>query len=119
MISVNPASELQPNLSTGFLFKKPLRMEAALTLKERGIRMVFSKITEKNRTDNDCQSNTDFPSIHSQIKNTTNSYSVFPNSSFDASLRILRVCKVDTKIVPGFIELLTFEDNYFQYWIYT
>ena len=22
-----------------------------------------------------------------------------------------------TKIVPGFIELLTFEDNYFQYWI--
>ena len=117
MISVNPASELQPNLSTGFLFKKPLRMEAALTLKERGIRMVFSKITEKNRTDNDCQSNTDFPSIHSQIKNTTNSYSVFPNSIL--MLRILRVCKVDTKIVPGFIELLTFEDNYFQYWIYT
>ena len=46
-------------------------------------------------------------------------FSVFHNSSFDASLRILRVCKVDTKIVPGFIELLTFEDNYFQYWIYT
>ena len=49
MISVNPASELHPNLSTGFLFKKPLRMEAARTLKERGMRMVFSKITEKNR----------------------------------------------------------------------
>ena len=44
---------------------------------------------------------------------------IFSNLSFDATLRILRVCKVDTKIVPGFIELLTFEDNYFQYWIYT
>ena len=117
MISVNPASELQPNLSTGFLFKKPLRMEAAFTLKERGIRMVFSKITEKNRTDNDCQSNTDSLQ-YSQIKNTTNIFYI-PNLSFDATLRILRVCKVDTKIVPGFIELLTFEDNYFQYWIYT
>ena len=46
MISVKPASELHPNLSTGFLFRKPLRIEAARTLKERGIRMVFSKITE-------------------------------------------------------------------------
>ena len=50
MISMKPESRLQPNLSTGFLFKKPLRMEAALTLRDRGIRMVFSRITGKRKS---------------------------------------------------------------------
>ena len=45
MISTNPDSLLQPSLSAGFLFRKPLRMEAALTDKDRGILIVFSKMT--------------------------------------------------------------------------
>ena len=36
----------QPSRSDGILFRKPFKMEAAFTLKERGIRIVFSNITE-------------------------------------------------------------------------
>ena len=44
-MKLEPDSRLQPSRSTGFLFRKPLRMEAAFTLSERGMRMVFSRIT--------------------------------------------------------------------------
>ena len=46
MISVKPASLLHPNRSAGFLLRNPFRMDAAFTLKERGIRIVFSRMTE-------------------------------------------------------------------------
>ena len=46
MISMKPVSLWQPNRSAGFLLRKPFRMEAALTLSDRGIRIVFSRITE-------------------------------------------------------------------------
>ena len=45
MISMNPDSLLHPRRSAGFLLRNPLRMEAALTLNDLGMRMVFSKIT--------------------------------------------------------------------------
>lgn len=45
MISMNPVSLWQPSLSVGTLFKNPLRMEAALTLSDLGMRMVFSRMT--------------------------------------------------------------------------
>jgi hypothetical protein len=48
MISMNPDSRLHPKRSAGFLLRKPLSIEAAFTLSERGMRMVFSKITAKN-----------------------------------------------------------------------
>ena len=46
MISMKPVSLWQPRRSAGFLFKKPFRMEAAFTLSDRGILIVFSRITE-------------------------------------------------------------------------
>ena len=46
MISMKPVSLWQPNRSAGFLLRNPFRMEAALTLSDRGIRIVFSRITE-------------------------------------------------------------------------
>ena len=45
IISTKPDSLLHPSLSAGFLFKKPFRIEAALTDKDLGILMVFSKMT--------------------------------------------------------------------------
>ena len=45
MISIKPDSRLQPSRSAGFLFRNPLRMEAAFTLSERGMRIVFSRMT--------------------------------------------------------------------------
>ena len=47
MISMKPVSLWQPKRSAGFLLRKPFRMEAAFTLKERGILIVFSRMTEK------------------------------------------------------------------------
>jgi hypothetical protein len=47
MISMNPVSLWQPRRSAGFLLRKPFRMEAAFTLKDRGMRIVFSRMTEK------------------------------------------------------------------------
>ena len=38
-------SASHPRRSIGFLFKNPLRMEAALTESDRGIRIVFSRMT--------------------------------------------------------------------------
>jgi len=46
-MSAYPVSEWQPNRSAGFLFKNPLSTEAAFTDNERGIRIVFSRITEE------------------------------------------------------------------------
>ena len=48
IISMNPLSLWHPSLSVGTLFKNPFKMPAALTLSDRGIRMVFSKITENS-----------------------------------------------------------------------
>ena len=48
-ISINLDSLWHPNRSVGFLFKNPFKMPAAFTLKERGIRIVFSKITKMKR----------------------------------------------------------------------
>jgi hypothetical protein len=45
MISMKPASLLQPSRSAGFLFRNPFRMVAAFTDSDRGIRIVFSRIT--------------------------------------------------------------------------
>ena len=47
IISMKPLSLLHPSRSVGTLFKNPFKIPAALTLSDRGIRMVFSKITEK------------------------------------------------------------------------
>lgn len=44
-MSRNPVSRWQPNLSAGFLFRKPLSTDAAFTDNDRGKRMVFSRIT--------------------------------------------------------------------------
>ena len=45
MISPKPESLWQPSLSAGFLLRKPFSMEAAFTESDRGILMVFSRIT--------------------------------------------------------------------------
>ena len=45
MISPKPESLWQPRRSAGFLLRKPFRMEAAFTESDRGILMVFSRIT--------------------------------------------------------------------------
>jgi len=47
-MSRNPVSRWHPNLSAGFLFRKPLSTDAAFTDNDRGKRMVFSRITENN-----------------------------------------------------------------------
>ena len=47
MMSIKPDSLLQPKRSAGFLFKKPLSTEDALTDSDLGMRIVFSKITAK------------------------------------------------------------------------
>lgn len=49
MISVKPVSGWHPRRSTGFLLRKPFRMEAALTDSDRGIRIGLSRMTESNR----------------------------------------------------------------------
>ena len=49
-MSRNPVSRWQPNLSAGFLFRKPLSTDAAFTDNERGKRMVFSRITANRDT---------------------------------------------------------------------
>lgn len=46
-MSMNAFSRLQPNRSNGRFSRKALSTVAALTLSERGIRIVFSKITWK------------------------------------------------------------------------
>ena len=48
IISVNPVSGWQPSLSIGFLLRNDLRIDAALTDKDRGNLMGLSKITEIN-----------------------------------------------------------------------
>lgn len=50
-MSRNPVSRWQPNLSAGFLFRKPLSTDAAFTDNERGNRMVFSRITANRDTE--------------------------------------------------------------------
>lgn len=45
VMASKPVSLQQPSRSSGFLFRKPFRTEAAFTDRERGIRIVFSKIT--------------------------------------------------------------------------
>jgi len=50
-MSRNPVSRWQPNLSAGFLFRKPLSTDAAFTDNERGKRMVFSRITANRDTE--------------------------------------------------------------------
>lgn len=44
-ISGKPDSLLHPNLSLGFLFRKPLSTDAAFTESDLGILIVFSNIT--------------------------------------------------------------------------
>ena len=48
MISANPDSLLHPSRSAGFLLRNPFRMEFAFTLNDLGIRIVLSRMTEKN-----------------------------------------------------------------------
>ena len=45
MISMNPPSLLHPRRSAGFLLRNPFRILAAFTDRDRGIRIVFSRIT--------------------------------------------------------------------------
>ena len=45
VMSEKPVCGWQPNLSAGFLFRKPFKTDCALTEIERGIRMVFSSMT--------------------------------------------------------------------------
>lgn len=48
-MSTKPVSLLQPRRSAGFLFKKPFKTDEALTERDRGMRIVFSKMTEKKK----------------------------------------------------------------------
>lgn len=48
-MSVKPVSGWQPRRSTGFLLRKPFRIEAALTDSDRGIGICLSKMTESNK----------------------------------------------------------------------
>lgn len=49
MMSVKPVSGWQPSLSEGFLLRKPLRMLAAFTDSDRGMRIGRSRITAKHK----------------------------------------------------------------------
>ena len=55
MISANPDSLLHPSRSAGFLLRNPFRMEFAFTLKDLGIRIVLSRITEKKNMKRICK----------------------------------------------------------------